>query len=222
MADAQTRRPPRRVARFLLVEDRPHRREAHPRIVAPCREVTQRERLLLGDLHQRMARGHRQHLHLAGALEVGEIVESIGDRLPARHHAVIAEEQAAGILVGHLKPPAANAGERGRIGHVGVQDHSVPGLLMHRHVDAEARPGGLALALHDSARVVDHQQRARPRLRPVHMVRVDQEAIRCEKETGGGRGSSSDAWKASMRRAASTINSGRDLPLAQGVSFDVG
>jgi aldehyde dehydrogenase (NAD+) len=42
-----------------------------------------------------------------------------------------------------------------------------------------------------------------------------------EKETGGGRESGSDAWKAYMRRATNTINFGRTLPLAQGVSFDV-
>jgi aldehyde dehydrogenase (NAD+) len=42
-----------------------------------------------------------------------------------------------------------------------------------------------------------------------------------EKETGGGRESGSDAWKAYMRRATNTINFGRTLPLAQGVRFDV-
>lgn len=42
-----------------------------------------------------------------------------------------------------------------------------------------------------------------------------------EKETGGGRESGSDAWKAYMRRATNTINYGRSLPLAQGVTFDV-
>jgi aldehyde dehydrogenase (NAD+) len=42
-----------------------------------------------------------------------------------------------------------------------------------------------------------------------------------EKETGGGRESGSDAWKAYMRRATNTINFGRTLPLAQGVKFDV-
>jgi len=42
-----------------------------------------------------------------------------------------------------------------------------------------------------------------------------------EKETGGGRESGSDAWKAYMRRATNTINYGRTLPLAQGVTFDV-
>ncbi|MBB3772986.1 aldehyde dehydrogenase (NAD+) [Angulomicrobium tetraedrale] len=42
-----------------------------------------------------------------------------------------------------------------------------------------------------------------------------------EKETGGGRESGSDAWKAYMRRATNTINYSRQLPLAQGVSFDV-
>ncbi len=42
-----------------------------------------------------------------------------------------------------------------------------------------------------------------------------------EKETGGGRESGSDSWKAYMRRATNTINYGRDLPLAQGVKFDV-
>ncbi len=43
-----------------------------------------------------------------------------------------------------------------------------------------------------------------------------------EKETGGGRESGSDAWKAYMRRATNTINYSADLPLAQGVSFDIG
>ncbi len=43
-----------------------------------------------------------------------------------------------------------------------------------------------------------------------------------EKETGGGREAGSDAWKAYMRRVTSTINFGNDLPLAQGVRFDIG
>jgi aldehyde dehydrogenase (NAD+) len=42
-----------------------------------------------------------------------------------------------------------------------------------------------------------------------------------EKETGGGRESGSDAWKAYMRRQTSTINFGTKLPLAQGIRFDV-
>ena len=42
-----------------------------------------------------------------------------------------------------------------------------------------------------------------------------------EKETGGGRESGSDAWKAYMRRATNTINYGAALPLAQGVRFDL-
>jgi aldehyde dehydrogenase (NAD+) len=42
-----------------------------------------------------------------------------------------------------------------------------------------------------------------------------------EKETGGGRESGSDAWKAYMRRQTSAVNYGRGLPLAQGVKFDV-
>ena len=42
-----------------------------------------------------------------------------------------------------------------------------------------------------------------------------------EKETGGGRESGSDAWKQYMRRSTCTINFGKDLPLAQGVKFDV-
>ena len=41
-----------------------------------------------------------------------------------------------------------------------------------------------------------------------------------EKETGGGRESGSDAWKAYMRRQTNTINYGNDLPLAQGIKFD--
>jgi aldehyde dehydrogenase (NAD+) len=42
-----------------------------------------------------------------------------------------------------------------------------------------------------------------------------------EKETGGGRESGSDSWKAYMRRATCTINYSEELPLAQGVKFDV-
>lgn len=42
-----------------------------------------------------------------------------------------------------------------------------------------------------------------------------------EKETGGGRESGSDAWKAYMRRQTNTINFGTDLPLAQGIEFEV-
>jgi len=42
-----------------------------------------------------------------------------------------------------------------------------------------------------------------------------------EKETGGGRESGSDSWKAYMRRQTNTINWGKDLPLAQGVKFDI-
>jgi aldehyde dehydrogenase (NAD+) len=42
-----------------------------------------------------------------------------------------------------------------------------------------------------------------------------------EKETGGGRESGSDSWKLYMRRQTNTINWGTDLPLAQGVKFDV-
>lgn len=41
-----------------------------------------------------------------------------------------------------------------------------------------------------------------------------------EKETGGGRESGSDAWKAYMRRQTNTINYGKELPLAQGIKFD--
>ncbi len=42
-----------------------------------------------------------------------------------------------------------------------------------------------------------------------------------EKETGGGRESGSDSWKAYMRRATNTINYSSQLPLAQGIKFDV-
>ncbi len=42
-----------------------------------------------------------------------------------------------------------------------------------------------------------------------------------EKETGGGRESGSDAWKVYMRRQTNTINWGSELPLAQGIKFDL-
>ena len=43
-----------------------------------------------------------------------------------------------------------------------------------------------------------------------------------EKDTGGGREAGSDSWKAYMRRQTCTINWGGELPLAQGVTFDIG
>jgi len=43
-----------------------------------------------------------------------------------------------------------------------------------------------------------------------------------EKETGGGREAGSDSWKAYMRRATTTINYSRELPLAQGIRFGDG
>jgi aldehyde dehydrogenase (NAD+) len=43
-----------------------------------------------------------------------------------------------------------------------------------------------------------------------------------EKSTGGGREAGSDSWKFYMRRQTCTINYGRELPLAQGVKFDIG
>lgn len=42
-----------------------------------------------------------------------------------------------------------------------------------------------------------------------------------EKDTGGGRESGSDAWKAYMRRQTNTINYSDSLPLAQGIKFDL-
>jgi aldehyde dehydrogenase (NAD+) len=42
-----------------------------------------------------------------------------------------------------------------------------------------------------------------------------------EKETGGGRESGSDAWRAYMRRSTNTVNYSKALPLAQGVTFDI-
>ncbi len=41
-----------------------------------------------------------------------------------------------------------------------------------------------------------------------------------EKETGGGRESGSDSWKAYMRRQTATVNYTSDLPLAQGIVFE--
>jgi aldehyde dehydrogenase (NAD+) len=42
-----------------------------------------------------------------------------------------------------------------------------------------------------------------------------------EKDTGGGRESGSDAWKGYMRRQTNTINYSRELPLAQGIKFEI-
>ena len=42
-----------------------------------------------------------------------------------------------------------------------------------------------------------------------------------EKDTGGGRESGSDSWKVYMRRQTNTINYSSELPLAQGIKFDI-
>ena len=42
-----------------------------------------------------------------------------------------------------------------------------------------------------------------------------------EKETGGGREAGSDSWQQYMRRQTNTMNWGRELPLAQGIKFDL-
>ena len=42
-----------------------------------------------------------------------------------------------------------------------------------------------------------------------------------EKETGGGRESGSDSWKVYMRRQTNTVNYSDELPLAQGIKFDL-
>ena len=42
-----------------------------------------------------------------------------------------------------------------------------------------------------------------------------------EKDTGGGRESGSDSWRAYMRRQTCTLNWSKELPLAQGISFDL-
>jgi aldehyde dehydrogenase (NAD+) len=42
-----------------------------------------------------------------------------------------------------------------------------------------------------------------------------------EKDTGGGREAGSDSWKAYMRRQTNTINWSSELPLAQGIKFDI-
>ncbi len=55
----------------------------------------------------------------------------------------------------------------------------------------------------------------------VHPARRSAAHSAVKKETGGGREAGSDAWKAYMRRVTSTINFGHELPLAQGVKFDV-
>ena len=90
-------------------------------------------------------------------------------------------------------------------------------------------PQGLSSSIFttDLREVETFPQRARLRLR--HRQRqygaVGAEiggAFGGEKETGGGRESGSDAWKAYMRRQTSAVNYGRTLPLAQGVKFDVG
>jgi len=61
-----------------------------------------------------------------------------------------------------------------------------------------------------------------PHYDPHHFIAEIGGAFGGEKETGGGRESGSDAWKAYMRRATNTINYSGALPLAQGIKFDLG
>jgi len=55
----------------------------------------------------------------------------------------------------------------------------------------------------------------------VHLEQKLGGAFGGEKETGGGRESGSDSWKAYMRRQTNTINYSTQLPLAQGIKFDI-
>ena len=62
---------------------------------------------------------------------------------------------------------------------------------------------------------------------PVHTLACGMEGLEIggafggEKETGGGRESGSDSWKQYMRRQTNTLNWSKELPLAQGIEFNL-
>ena len=85
-------------------------------------------------------------------------------------------------------------------------------LVVHLH-DRPAR--GRALPLGRGQRLRHRQRQHRPSGAEIGG------AFGGEKETGGGRESGSDSWKAYMRRQTATINCSSELPLAQGIVFDV-
>ena len=90
--------------------------------------------------------------------------------------------------------------------------HGLSSAIFTRQTCSEAE------ALHCRRRLgLRHCQR---QYRPQQVAEIGG-AFGGEKETGGGRESGSDAWRAYMRRATNTINYSSALPLAQGVSFDV-
>lgn len=71
----------------------------------------------------------------------------------------------------------------------------------------------------EAARAACRPWQAVPAPRRGEIVRPIAEALRREKETGGGREAGSDGSRAYMRRQTVTINWGRDLPLARGIRF---
>ena len=84
---------------------------------------------------------------------------------------------------------------------------SRPSIFTHDHAGSRTLPFGRRFRLR-------HRQRQHR-----HLGRRNRRGFGGEKETGGGRESGSDSWKAYMRQATNTVNYSGKLPLAQGVEF---
>jgi hypothetical protein len=75
------------------------------------------------------------------------------------------------------------------------------------------------LRFHNLRAVHGHGERARQLLPAEYAISASTRPASIEE--GGGREAGSDVWKAYMRRATNTVNFGMQLPLAQGVRFDI-
>ncbi len=120
----------------------------------------------------------------------------------------------------HIKEPANNA--------------NVPASALMQNTHRHIRFGQVALQ-RPAARQATDTRRKRPAIKPPAQVRHltlgagriecgvhHGSAIRNLDPEGGGREAGTDAWKSYMRRATNTINYSTELPLAQGIKFDIG
>jgi aldehyde dehydrogenase (NAD+) len=180
---------------------------------------------------------------LAGDVLVGPLVDAAA--FEAMQRALAAAKAAGGTVSGGERHDVAGAAEAfyvrpalvempGQVGPV-VEETFAPILyvLKYRELDeAIALQNGVPQGLSSSIFTTDLREAERflsasgsdCGIANVNMGPSGAEiggAFGGEKETGGGRESGSDAWKAYMRRATSAINYGRTMPLAQGVRFDI-
>ena len=165
------------------------------------------ERAVAGMMHAlEAAKGQGGEILCGGNASTGRVSSSSRRSSgPAPTMPIVAEETFAPILYAMTYRDARRGDrdpERRRAGP----------LLGDLH---RATPRGRTLPLGRGLRLRDRQRQHR------HLGAEIGGAFGGEKATGGGREAGSDAWKSYMRRQTCTVNGGGDLPLAQGVRFEI-